>query len=291
MTLDKTLRALARHVCAFGCILLGANDTARASGHGPVYGLATPTLGKGGWSLDVAAMDRRVAAHGMNMLRPMLGYGIDEDLQVSLSLPMPLRIPAGLPQARTMAMMPSNPDVELLLGWRFHRTGPSVGARFESTAYLGFEYPTDFVRGGVRTAPGLTAGAATGYASRSAYAWAGGLYRRYMTPTGASTDHPGDVALYSLVLGYRPGLFRKDYPHPDWRVFVEVVGEYNAHDRLAGVTLVDTGGHQLFVGPTLLGLYGSWGVSGGPLFRVAGRRNGNQPEDRIRTVINFTVWF
>jgi len=285
------LRPLSRLTFAFASLLLGVPVATEASGHGPVYGLATPTLGRGGWSLDVAAMDRRVGGRGMNMLRPMLGYGVTEDLQVSLSLPMPLRIPAGLPQARTMAMMPSNPDVELLLGWRFHRTGPAVGARFESTAYLGFDYPTDSVRGGVRTAPGLTGGAVTGYASRSVYAWAGGLYRRYMTPTGASSDHPGNVALYSLVLGYRPALFRKDYPHPDWRLFVEAVGEYNARDRLAGVTLPDTGGHQLFVGPTLLGLYGNWGVSGGPVFRVAGRRNGNQPQERVRTVINFTVWF
>lgn len=285
------LRRRAQLACAFACLSLGASDPARASGHGPVYGLATPTLGRGGFSLDVAVMDRRVGAQGMNMLRPMLGYGVTEDLQVSLSLPMPLRIPAGLPPARTMAMMPSNPDVELLLGWRFHRKGRAVGARFESTAYLGFDYPTDSVRGGVRTAPGLTAGVVTGYASRTVYAWAGGLYRRYMTPTGVLTDHPGDVALYSVVLGYRPGIFRKDYPHPDWRVFVEAVGEHNGRERLAGRTLPNTGGHQLYVGPTLLGLYGNWGVSGGPIFRVAGRRNGNQPEDRVRTVINFTVWF
>ncbi len=285
------LRPLSRLTFAFASLLLGVPVATEASGHGPVYGLATPTLGKGAWSLDVAAMDRRVGGQRMNMLRPMLGYGITEDLQLSLSLPMPLQIPAGLPPARMMAMMPSNPDVELLVGWRFHRTGPAVGARFESTAYFGFDYPTDFVRGSVRTAPGLTAGAATGYASRSVYAWAGGLYRRYMTPTGASSEHPGDVALYSLVLGFRPARFRKDYPHPDWRVFVEVVGEYNARDRLAGRTLPDTGGHQLFVGPTLLGLYGNWGVSGGPAFRMAGRRNGNQPEDRVRTVINFTFWF
>ena len=29
-----------------------------AQGHGPVYGLSTPTLGRGGWSLDVAGMGR-----------------------------------------------------------------------------------------------------------------------------------------------------------------------------------------------------------------------------------------
>lgn len=261
-----------------------------ASGHGPVYGLATPTLGKGGWSLDLALMGK-VGDRDMAMLRPMLGYGITQDLQVSVSLPMPLSVPSDLRPTRTMAMMPANRDVELLLGWRFHRTEPAVGARFESTAYGGFLYPTDSVRAGVRTAPGLYGAIVTGYASRTVYAWAGGLYRRYMTPTGETVDHPGDLAMYSLVLGYRPRPFQKDWPHPDWRIFLEVVGEYSARDRVAGVELANTGGHQIFAGPTLLGLYGNWGVSGGPIFRVYDDLNGTQPKDRVRMVLNITYWF
>jgi hypothetical protein len=181
--------------------------------------------------------------------------------------------------------------VEVLLGWRFHRRGPAVGARFETTAYAGLLYPTDAARGGVETAPGLYGALATGYASRSVYAWVGGLYRRYMTPAGAGTDHPGDLALYSVVLGYRPAPFRKDWPHPDWRIFVELVGEHTGRDRAAGVALPGTGGHQVFVGPTLLGLYGSWGLSGGPLFRVYDGRRGVRELDSVRVVVNFTRWF
>jgi len=261
------------------------------TGHGPVYGLATPTLGKGGWSLDVSVMGREVGDKGMAMFRPMVAYGITEDLQISMSLPMPLRVPAGVPPARTMAMMPANPDIEFLLGWRFHRTGAAVGARFESTAYVGFDYPTDAVRGGARTAPGLYGSLVAGYASRSIYAWAGGLYRRYMTPVGPATDHTGDLLLYSVVVGYRPALCRKDYPHPDWRIFVEAVGEHSEPDRVAGRDLTNTGGHQVFVGPTVLGLYGDWGISGGPLFRVYSGLRGEQPKDRVRLVVNVTRWF
>src|SRR5229473_3196664 len=122
-------------------IALTASFAARASGHGPVYGLATPTLGEGGWSIDVAAMYRLNGAIGDGsaqraMLRPMLGYGITEDLQLSLSAPMPLYIPAasGLGPGRMMAMMPSSPDTEALLAWRFTRNGNDVGSRIESTA-------------------------------------------------------------------------------------------------------------------------------------------------------------
>lgn len=264
--------------------------SAAAAGHGPVYGLATPTLGKGSFSLDVAVMGK-LGERDAAMARPMLAYGITADLQASLSLPMPLHVPIGAPPARMMALMPANRDVELLLGWRFQRTGPAIGARYESTAYLGLLYPTDSVRAGVRTAPGLYGAAVTGYASRAVYAWAGALYRRYMTPAGEAADHPGDLAMYSLVLGYRPGLFRQDYPRPDWRVFVELVGEHAARDRRGGATLPDSGGRQLFVGPTLLGLYGNWGISGGPLFRVHGQLNGAQPQDKVRVALNFSYWF
>lgn len=278
-------------VLAFALGLVSAvPEPALASGHGPVYGLATPTLGKGGWSLDLAVMGK-AGEQDMAMTRPMLGYGITEDLQVSVSLPMPLYVPIGTRPARTMAMMPANRDVEVLLGWRFHRASPAVGARFESTAFVGLLYPTDSIRAGVRTAPGLYGAAVTGYASRTVYAWVGGLYRRYMTPTGETADHPGDLAMYSFVFGYRPGFFRKDYPHPDWRIFLEVVGEYTARDRVAGRELANTGGHQIFVGPTLLGLYGNWGISGGPVFRVYDDLNGIQPKDKLRVVVNFTYWF
>jgi hypothetical protein len=263
-----------------------------ASGHGPVYGLATPTLGEGGWSLDVAAMDRITAdSRHMAMIRPMLGYGITEDLQVSASLPVPLYIPVGAPHGRVMGMMPGNPDAEVLVNWRFHRQGTGVGSRFESTALLGAAYPTDVLRGGVRTSPGLLAGAVTGYASRSVYAWAGAMYRRYMSPVGPAADHPGDMLMYSLVFGYRPPFFQEEYPAPDWRLFVEATGEYAFRDVIAGREVASSGGHQIFVGPTVLGLYGDWGISGGPMFPVYSRLNGGQAADKVRLVVNFTRWF
>ncbi|MGQ0702237.1 MAG: hypothetical protein ACT4PM_03790 [Gemmatimonadales bacterium] len=262
-----------------------------SQGHGPAYGLSTPTLGKGGWSLDVAAMSRFVGETQTVMLRPMLSYGITEDLQISGSFPMPLYTPLGARPAHGASRMPTSPDIEFLLGWRFHRDGVGVGSRFETTVYAGFDYPTDAVRAGVRTAPGLYGAAVTGYASRSVYLWAGGLYRRYMTPSGTTADHPGDVVMYSAVIGYRPALFRKELPHPDWRVFVEAFGERIGTDVIAGVEQPNTGGHQIFVGPTLLGLFGSWGISGGPVFPVYRRLNGIQPKENARVIVNTTFWF
>jgi len=283
----KPRRALA---LALG-LWMALSGTGFAQGHGPAYGLSTPTLGKGGWSLDLSAMSRFVGTTRTVMVRPMLSYGITEDLQISGSFPMPLYTPQGIRPAHGMARMPTSPDIEFLLGWRFHRQATGVGSRFESTIYAGFDYPTDAVRAGARTAPGLYGAAVTGYASRAVYAWAGGLYRRYMTPAGNAADHPGDVAMYSLVLGYRPGSFRRDLPHADWRIFLEAFGEWIRSDVIAGVPQLDTGSHQIFVGPTLLGLYGSWGVSGGPVFPVYRRVNGTQLQEKARLIVTTTFWF
>jgi len=59
-------------------VALGIPNPARATGHGPVYGLSTPTLGQGGWSLDVGGMYRLMGdvtdQNGQAaMLRPMVG--------------------------------------------------------------------------------------------------------------------------------------------------------------------------------------------------------------------------
>jgi len=265
--------------------------SALAQGHGPAYGLATPTLGRGDWSLDVGVMGRIVEDAHAVMLRAMVSYGITADLQVSLSLPMPLDVRPGVPPARGFARMPSSPDIEWMVGWRFDREGTAVGKRRESTVWLGFDYPTDAVRAGVRTAPGLVAGVVTGYASRTVYIWGGALYRRYMTLRGPGSDHPGDAALASLVLGYRPSAFRDDVPKPDWRVFLELLAEHTARDRIAGLVREDSGGDQLFAALTVLGLYGSWGLSGGPAIPVARSMNDAQPRERARFIINTTFWF
>ena len=86
---------------------------AAASGHGPVFGGAPPTLGKGGWQLDQAWMGRlgQGRSDDEQMLRTMLSLGITEDLQISASLPITLDSGIYMPRGRVMAMMSSNQGV------------------------------------------------------------------------------------------------------------------------------------------------------------------------------------
>jgi hypothetical protein len=261
-----------------------------SQGHGPIYGLSTPTLGKGGWSVDAAFMGRFLEDGSAIMTRPMVSYGVTEDLQASMSFPIPLHRDEGTPPIRGLTRMPMTEDIQAMLGWRFHRDAPGVGARWESTAWLAFEYPTDDIRSDIETASGLYGAAVTGYASRSWYVWAGGAYRRHMASSGPNEDRLGDTSMASLVVGYRPPAFRGDYPSADWRGFLELVGEWTGRDTVTGRPMDDTGGRQVFLGLTLLGLYGSWGISGGPAIPVYQSSNGDAPRERLRTAVNFTFW-
>lgn len=267
--------------------IAGGTVTVEAQGHGPIYGLSTPTLGQGGWSLDIGTMARLLDGSGTLMLRPMLSYGITEDLQAFGSIPLPLARDAAAPPVRGFTRMPATRDVEIGIGWRPQRAGLGVGVRQETTIWVAVAQPLDASRGGVSTAPGVFGSMVTGYASRTVYAWAGGAYRRYASDDG---DRPGDVAMASLVLGYRPPFFRADYPSPDWRGFVEVVGEWLDEDRIDGSPLPATGGRQLYLAVTALGLYGSWGIAGGPAFPLYQDMRGSGPDERVRFAVNVTFW-
>jgi hypothetical protein len=149
---------------------------ALGSGHGPVFGLTTPTNAKGGWSLDLGLMGRAGRQGSGAMVRAMLGYGITEDLQISVSAPLVFSS-APLAPARVTGMMPASGDFEGIIAWRFHRQGTRVGTRVEATAYGGIVVPGPQRPAGMlrdlRKAPGVYTAMATGMASRSHYLWGG----------------------------------------------------------------------------------------------------------------------
>ena len=263
---------------------------AHASGHGPVFGAATPTLGKGGWAFDQAWMGQRLdgPADTGAILRSMISFGITEKVQISGSVPVPLGGNGGMSSGRMSAMMSGNRDVEALLGWRFQTRPVGEGARVESTVYVGALVPTDERRGAVRTSPAGYVSVASGYASRSHYFWAGASHQRNAE---RSADRLGAVTSYSLVYGFRPAAWRRDYPKPDLRFFVEAVGDRTDRSQHAGMDMANTGGHVALAGPTLLLLYKAYGVEGGMLFPVYQRTNGAQPKERFRFGLNFTYFF
>lgn len=276
---------------AIGLILAGlSGHPLLAEGHGPTFGLATPTLGQGAWSSDTVVMSLGTEAGGVFMFREMVGYGITEDLQANLSFPLglavnPLKPP---PRTRVGSMMGAFGDVEGSLLWRFQRHAPAVGTRYESALLLAGSLPTEVRRAGVEVGPALNVAAVSGFASRSWYGWVGGGHQRYF---GVGDDRLGDLPYATAVVGWRPPPFRHEYPKPDWRLFVEGLAEFPQRDRIDGARNPNSGGEKFLIGPSLLGLYGRWGVELGAGFPVHQALNGRQPEEKFRAKLVFTWWF
>lgn len=278
-------------VSALGVLLMmSAGRLGYASGHGPVFGAATPTLGKGGWSFDQAWMGQVMegSSDAGALLRSMISFGITEKLQISASVPVPLGDASGMPSGRMMAMMSGNPDVESLIGWRFHTRPVGQGGRFESTAYVGALLPLDSTRAGISTSPAGLVAISTGYASRTHYFWAGASHVHHGVRDG---DRLGSVSSFSLVYGYRPPSWRQEYPKPDLRFFIEAAADVTARSLHDGRPMSDTGGRVALVGPTLLLLYKAYGIEGGVLFPVYQRNRPMQPDERFRFGLNFTYFF
>lgn len=269
---------------------VAGSNSAFGLGHGPAFGLATPTLGDGQWSSDTAAMSMTTSEGTSYMFREMIGYGINEDLQLNLSFPLSRTVePASQPpRTRFGTMMNAFGENEASLMWRFHRVATGVGNRVESALIAGAAAPLQERRGGVRVGPAGNIAAVTGFASRSWYGWLGGGFQGYLKD---GDDRLGDLPYVSAVVGYRPPIFRADYPKPDWRLFAEVVAEFPGRDRVNGIKDPNSGGTLVWLGPSTLGLYGAWGVEAGILFPISQDLNGTQPEGRSRAVLNFTYWF
>ena len=256
---------------------------ALADGHGPVFGFATPTNSAGEWSLDVGVFGRANDFGQQASLRGLIGYGFTPHLTLSVSAPAvfgnlelpPTRIQPGA-------------DFDATLKWRFQHRATQVGTRIESTMLAGLVVPgpRSAVRGITTTnAPGVMFGAVSGLASRSHYFWLGGTFTKFPNHSGAKRPNVLD---YSLVYGYRPSKWRRPPDHWDWRFFAELTGEHSDRFVQGGIAVPQTEVHQVFLGPTMLGIFRNYTVSFGaqaPIYQSVGEFF---PRERVRFAVNFS---
>src|SRR5262245_20772468 len=243
---------LKRALVAAACLL--AARPALASGHGPAFGATTPTLGRGGWSIDWTWALRGGESDAQDqMLKTMISYGITERLQLSGSFPLAMSGDS-LPGARMMSLMSNDREFESLLAYRFQSRTVGIGGRRESTVYVGANQRSPLVA------------AATGYASRSQYVWVGG-------------DVQKDSVLFTAVYGYRPPARRTVAGKPDLRFFVEATAEDTSSTR------------TVFVGPTALLLHKAFGLEGGVLFPAYQRRDEGTAKEHVRMAVNLAYFF
>jgi hypothetical protein len=265
-------------------LALALPSLAGASGHGPVFGLATPTNSKGEWSFDIGAFGRTGALGSQVSVRGLAAYGFTPHLMLSFTVPG-VAGGASLPPTR---IQPGD-DFDSTVAWRFHHNTTKVGTRFESTAFAGVAVPgpqSGFKGIGVSTSmPGNMVGAVTGVASRSHYLWLGGTFTHFYERGGEQRPNVFD---YSLVYGFRPPKWRKEPDKWDWRLFGELVGERSTRFIRANAEIPETDAHQVFVGPSMLGIYHNYTVSFGvqaPVYRNVGSLFS---KERVRFAVNFS---
>ncbi len=269
-------------------ILFFSGNLIFSQGHGPLYGLPTPTLAKGGINLNTAGMSLSTEGETSYMLRYLFSYGITEDLQINLTTPTMIERLENAPRTRGNSNMPANGDIEASLWYRFFSNAFGVGKRFESTAILGVSAPTDDVRGQVNVGNSIHGAISTGYASRTWYAWLGAGYQYYFE---RNNEQLGDLPYASAVVGYRPDIFMGDYPKPDWRIFIESMAEFPGDNRYLGQpNFTDERSKKVLVGPSFLGLYGAWGISIGAMFPVVQDLTPNAVKENYRLAINLSYW-
>ena len=276
-----------RSVILFVVSVLMVSRDAQASGHGPLFGAATPTLGRGAWSIDQAwTMRFGEDSTREHMLKTMVTFGITEVLQVSASIPEMMSDNALAP-ARMMNAMSNDREIEGLVGYRFHRTPVGIGGRRESTVYIGGTVPFEHTRFGVSAGGSLVVSAATGYAGRSHYLWFGGAIQHYFPRDG---ERLGDSRTLTLVYGYRPAIFREQTGRPDLRFFVESTFEDRQISE-SPVARLTPPPRTLFIGPTSLLVYKAIALSGG-LQWAAYQEDHFGVKERTRVAINFSYfWF
>jgi hypothetical protein len=252
-------------------------------GHGPVFGLATPTNSKGEWSFDSGVFGRANTADSQASFRELIGYGFTPHLTFSFTAPAVL----GNASLTPTRIQPGD-DFDAKLAWRFQHRATKVGTRFESTAFAGVAVPGP--QSGFKAiahttnTPGTMFGAVTGMASRSHYVWLGSTFTKFYEHNG--DKHP-DVLDYSLVYGYRPPKWRRPDKW-DWRVFGELVGEHSDRFIQSNVATPETQAHQVFIGPTALGIYRNYTVSFGAQFPIYQNVGSLFPKERVRFAINFS---
>jgi hypothetical protein len=260
-----------------------AASYANAANHGPVFGLATPTNSQGEWNFDQGVFDRTTSLGSQASFRELVGYGFTPHLTLSFTLPGVVE-DTPLPPTRIQP----GADFDSTLAWRFQHTATKVGTRIESTAFAGMAVPgPQSAFNGIKPTniPGFMIGGVTGRASLSHYVWLGGTFTKFFEHDGSKRP---DVFDYSLVYGYRPAKWRRPPDKWDWRLFAELVGERSGGLQQASQPLPNTEAHQVFLGPSALGIFHNYTVSFGAQFPVYQNVQSQFPKERVRLAINFS---
>jgi hypothetical protein len=282
---------MTKRFVALCAAVLGPLQSIEASGHGPVFGLATPVNARGVCNIDLGLMSQEGTEGASPMLRTLFGCGITENFQLSVSAPAVFSSQPLAP-SRVTSVMPTGADIEGIAEWRFFRRDTGVGSRLDATALGGVIAPgpqrMTGMLGNLHRSPGIFTGLTAGIASRSQYVWVGLSESRFGESHG---DRRPDLLFFSAVYGYRPMAWRTEYPRWDWRVFAEMTAERAGTVRMAGAEMPGTHSYQVYLGPSVLGTHKNYAVSAGIQFPVYRDVSAVYQRELFRVSANLTYYF
>ena len=256
---------------------------ANAANHGPVFGLATPTNSQGEWSFDQGVFDHTTSLGSQASIRELVGYGFTPHLTLSFTLPAVV----GNTSLRPTRIQPGD-DFDSTLAWRFQHAADEglYSHRKHGVRWPGGSWPTGSIqRHRADQYSGLHDRRGHGARFTQSLRIAGCTFTKFVEHDGSKRP---DVFDYSLVYGYRPAKWRRPPDKWDWRIFAELVGEPSASLRQASTVVPNTEAHQVFVGPSALGIYRNYTISFGAQFPVYQNVQSQFPKERVRLAVNFS---
>ena len=249
--------------------------------HNPVFGLGPQTIWRGGFGVEIEGeLTRRkgaVVAEDLALHATLL-YGITEDLNVALAVPLVRRrsvqgLAPGIGQVDRDATGVG--DAIVRAKWRFYHTFSGT-TQYHAAMIGGIKVPLANQSSDPPLGSGSTDFLAGATASRDAlrsYLWTSAMVRVNGEAFGRKR---GNEYRYDAAVGLRPWIPK--YTGLDLLLLLELNGVTAGRNILDGVEQPGTGGTVLAVSPGFWLTRRNWALKGGLKLPVLQDLRGNQPE-------------
>ena len=255
-------------------ILIFTSNLALA--HEPIFSLGPETIYKGGVGIEAEVEYGKGGSDREAVIHYEIIYGVTENLSLTVELPHILEKKEGTQVSDGLGELALRGKYQL-----FRRD--TLGAQDKAALIYGLKFPT----GGEDKKPALGSGSldhlfglTVGHESTTLYGFATG---RYLLKTESGGKEKGDRVLVDVTFGFRPRL--RPYKSWDFVVLLENSYIFAQKNKVDGAKQENSGGKEIFTGPTFLWSIRNLMIKGGIQFPIWQDLNGDQEERDFRSVL------
>ena len=241
-----------------------------ALAHEPIFSLGPETIYKGGIGIESEVEYEKGGSDRETAIHYEIIYGVTEDLSLTIEVPHIIEKKEGGEISDGLG------EVALRGKYQLFRKD-TLGAQDKAALIYGLKFPT----GDEDKDPSLGSGSwdhlfglSIGHESTTLYGFATG---RYVLKTESGGKEKGDQVLIDVAFGFRPWL--RSYKSWDLVLLLENSYICLEKDEVNGIKQANSGGEEIFIGPTLLWSIRNIMIKGGIQFPVWQDLNGNQKRD------------